>query len=116
MGPPSSAVQSIGRQFALEHLPSFEVVHLETPSPLTPGGVKGMGEGGTIGAPATIANAVADAVRHLGVNDIRMPCTPERVFRAIQSGGGGGAPDRAQPHFDADAENQDSLPPEGEAR
>ena len=44
-------------------LPDFAVGHLETPSPITPGGYKGMGEGGTIGAPAAIANAVADAVR-----------------------------------------------------
>ena len=48
-------------------LPAFAVGHLETPSPLTPGGYKGMGEGGTIGAPAAIANAVADAVRPLGI-------------------------------------------------
>ncbi len=48
-------------------LPSFTLGHLETPSPLTPGGHKGMGEGGTIGAPAAIANAVADAVKPLGL-------------------------------------------------
>jgi carbon-monoxide dehydrogenase large subunit len=54
-------------------LPAFEIGHLETPSPLTPGGVKGMGEGGTIGAPAAIANAVADAVKHLGVVITALP-------------------------------------------
>jgi carbon-monoxide dehydrogenase large subunit len=63
-----------------DDLPSFEVGHLETPSPLTPGGVKGMGEGGTIGAPATIANAVADAVRHLGVQITTLPIRPESLL------------------------------------
>ena len=57
-------------------LPSFEIGHLETPSPLTPGGVKGMGEGGTIGAPAAIANAVADAVRELGIAITALPIHP----------------------------------------
>jgi carbon-monoxide dehydrogenase large subunit len=60
-----------------DDLPSFEIGHLETPSPITPGGVKGMGEGGTIGAPATIANAVADAVRHLGARITTLPIRPE---------------------------------------
>ena len=63
-----------------DDLPSFEVSHLETPSPLTPGGVKGMGEGGTIGAPAAIANAVADAVRHLGVQITTLPIRPESLL------------------------------------
>jgi carbon-monoxide dehydrogenase large subunit len=58
-------------------VPSFVIGHLETPSPLTPGGVKGMGEGGTIGAPAAIANAVADAVRDLGVTITRLPIRPQ---------------------------------------
>ena len=50
-----------------EDVVAFEIGHLQTPSPLTPDGRKGMGEGGTIGAPAAIANAVADAVRPLGL-------------------------------------------------
>jgi carbon-monoxide dehydrogenase large subunit len=58
-------------------LPLFTLGHLETPSPLTPGGHKGMGEGGTIGAPAAIANAVADAVQPLGVRVISLPIQPE---------------------------------------
>jgi carbon-monoxide dehydrogenase large subunit len=60
-------------------LPSFTVGHLETPSPHTPGGVKGMGEGGTVGAPAAIANAVADAVRSRGVTVTALPILPERL-------------------------------------
>jgi carbon-monoxide dehydrogenase large subunit len=62
-------------------LPSFTVGHLETPSPHTPGGVKGMGEGGTVGAPAAIANAVADALRPLGVSVTSLPIRPEALSR-----------------------------------
>jgi carbon-monoxide dehydrogenase large subunit len=60
-------------------VPALEIGHLETPSPLMPGGVKGMGEGGTIGAPAAIANAVADAVRPLGVRVTGLPIRPESL-------------------------------------
>ena len=62
-------------------LPDFAVGHLETPSPITPGGYKGMGEGGTIGAPAAIANAVADAVRPLGIAITALPILPEALRR-----------------------------------
>jgi carbon-monoxide dehydrogenase large subunit len=64
---------------AAADLPSFNIGHRETPSPLTPGGYKGMGEGGTIGAPAAIANAVADAVASLGVAVTALPILPERL-------------------------------------
>jgi len=64
---------------AAADLPSFTLGHLETPSPLTPGGRKGMGEGGTIGAPAAIANAVADAVKPLGVRVTSLPILPEAL-------------------------------------
>jgi CO/xanthine dehydrogenase Mo-binding subunit len=62
-------------------LPSFVVGHLETPSPHTPGGVKGMGEGGTVGAPAAIANAVADALRPFRVPVTRLPILAEVLRR-----------------------------------
>jgi carbon-monoxide dehydrogenase large subunit len=62
-------------------LPSFVVGHLETPSPHTPGGVKGMGEGGTVGAPAAIANAVADALRPFRVPVTDLPIRPEALLR-----------------------------------
>ena len=62
-------------------LPFFRIGHLETPSPHTPGGVKGMGEGGTVGAPAAIANAVADALRPLAVTVTRLPIQPEALSR-----------------------------------
>jgi carbon-monoxide dehydrogenase large subunit len=64
---------------------SFEVSNTETPSPRNPLGAKGIGESGTIGSTPAIHNAVVDAVSHLGVTHIDMPCTPERVWRAIES-------------------------------
>lgn len=57
----------------------------QTPSPLNPLGAKGIGEGGTIGAPAAIVNAVVDAVRDHGVRHIDFPLTPERVWRALRT-------------------------------
>ncbi len=60
-------------------VPSFEIGHLETPSPLMPGGIKGMGEGGTIGAPAALANALADALAPLGVPITALPVAAERL-------------------------------------
>jgi aerobic carbon-monoxide dehydrogenase large subunit len=66
-----------------DDVPRLEVHHVTTPSPLNALGVKGAGEGGTLPAPAAIANAIADA---LGVNVTEMPLTRERVWRAIQGG------------------------------
>ena len=67
-------------------LPSFEVDRTETPSPTNPLGVKGVGETGTIASPAAVMNAVVDALQPYGVEDISMPATPERVWRAIEGG------------------------------
>jgi len=64
---------------------SFEVSNTETPSPRNPLGAKGIGESGTIGSTPAIHNAVIDAVRHLGVTHIDMPCTAQRVWQAIHS-------------------------------
>ncbi|MGH7392234.1 MAG: xanthine dehydrogenase family protein molybdopterin-binding subunit, partial [Candidatus Rokuibacteriota bacterium] len=63
-------------------VPEPRIGHLETPAPHMPGGVKGMGEGGAIGAPAAIANAVADAVRPLGVAITALPIAGERLARS----------------------------------
>jgi aerobic carbon-monoxide dehydrogenase large subunit len=60
-------------------------VHLETESPSTVGGFRGTGEGGTIGAPAAIANALADALAPLGAEIFEVPMTPERLFRVIET-------------------------------
>jgi carbon-monoxide dehydrogenase large subunit len=64
---------------------SFEVSNTQTDSPRNPLGAKGIGESGTIGSTPAIQNAVVDAVSHLGVTHIDMPCTGERVWRAIQA-------------------------------
>jgi aerobic carbon-monoxide dehydrogenase large subunit len=64
-------------------IPMMEVHHVETPSPVALGGFRGMGEGGTIGAPAAIANAVADALAPLKIEIAELPVTPERLFRLI---------------------------------
>jgi aerobic carbon-monoxide dehydrogenase large subunit len=66
-------------------LPSFELVDMETPTWVNPLGAKGIGESGTIGATPAIQNAVCDALGHLGVRHVDMPCTPERVWRAIRT-------------------------------
>lgn len=69
---------------AAGEIPPIKVVHLETESPSTVGGFRGMGEGGTIGAPAAIANAVSDALAPLGIEITELPVTPERLFRLIE--------------------------------
>jgi carbon-monoxide dehydrogenase large subunit len=71
-------------------MPSFQTDRTETPSTTNPLGVKGVGEAGTIASTPAVVNAVVDAIRHLGVDDVRMACTPERVWRAIHEGGAGG--------------------------
>lgn len=69
--------------------PSFEAVNVETPTPRNPLGAKGIGESGTIGSTPAVHNAVIDALSHLGVKHVPMPCTPERVWRAIRGAGSG---------------------------
>ncbi len=67
-----------------DDLPMFETARQVTPCPHNPLGVKGAGETGTIGSTPAIVNAVIDALAPLGVKDIQMPLTPERVWKAIQ--------------------------------
>jgi aerobic carbon-monoxide dehydrogenase large subunit len=73
--------------------PSLETSNTETPTPLNPLGAKGIGESATIGSTPAVQNAVIDAVRHLGVKHIDLPCTPIRVWRAIQEAAAGTLPD-----------------------
>jgi carbon-monoxide dehydrogenase large subunit len=68
-----------------EGMPQFVTEQIETPSPMNPLGVKGMGEGPTTGAPPAVVNAVVDALQPFGVRHIEMPLTPERVWRAIET-------------------------------
>jgi aerobic carbon-monoxide dehydrogenase large subunit len=89
---------------------SFDTSHTTSPSTTNTLGTKGVGEAGTIASTPAVVNAIVDAVRHLGVNDITMPCTPERVWRAINKTGGGGAEpteESAMPHFVEGDLNQD---------
>jgi len=72
---------------AASELPSFEIVEMETPTPVNPLGAKGVGESGTIGSIPAVQNAVVDALSHLGVHHLDMPATPERVWRAIAGAG-----------------------------
>ena len=69
-----------------DDLPSFEVDRTVTPCPHNPLGVKGAGEAGTIGSTPAVVNAVLDALSDYNISDIRMPLTPERVWRAMQNG------------------------------
>ena len=74
-------------------VPDFAVAHLETPSPFTIGGIKGMGEGGAIAPGAVIASAIEDALSHLGETVItELPLTPERVLAYIDEAKAQGDP------------------------
>ena len=72
-------------------LPSFTTARTTTPSTLNPLGVKGVGEAGTIASTPAVVNAIVDALRPFGVSDVPMPCTPERVWRAINDAQAEGA-------------------------
>jgi carbon-monoxide dehydrogenase large subunit len=67
-----------------DDLPAISVTSRDVPSPTNPLGVKGAGEGGTVGAPGAVVHAILDALAPLGVTHIDMPATPARVWRAIQ--------------------------------
>jgi carbon-monoxide dehydrogenase large subunit len=69
-----------------EDMPPVTFRFNEVPAKTNPFGIKGCGEAGTVGALASITNAVIDALRDYGVTDIEMPATPEKVWRLIQSG------------------------------
>jgi carbon-monoxide dehydrogenase large subunit len=70
-----------------DQVPAFETSFVETPTPTNPLGAKGIGEAGAIAAPPAVVNAVIDALWHLGVREIDMPLTPERVLAAIDATG-----------------------------
>ena len=81
--PQTSNLADYGMISAAE-LTSAELVTMETPTWVNPLGAKGIGESGTIGSTPAVQSAVCDALAHLGVRHIDMPCTPERVWRAVQ--------------------------------
>lgn len=84
-----SAGQPLASTFADYHLPgaaeipSIRIDHMETPSPISRFGQKGIGESGAIGPPAAIVNAVNDALRGQGARLDRVPVTPDRVLEAL---------------------------------
>ncbi|HKA01051.1 MAG TPA: xanthine dehydrogenase family protein molybdopterin-binding subunit [Candidatus Solibacter sp.] len=67
-------------------MPWIESGHTETPSPVNPLGVKGVGEAGTIGCSPAVVNSVVDALSPLGVKHVDMPLTPEKIWKLIQGG------------------------------
>src|SRR5262249_32688454 len=66
-------------------VPDIRVLHMQTPSPYTEFGVKGLGEGGAVGPPAAIVSAVNDALGPLKVEVHDLPLTPERILSAIDA-------------------------------
>ncbi|HEX6444702.1 MAG TPA: xanthine dehydrogenase family protein molybdopterin-binding subunit [Streptosporangiales bacterium] len=70
-------------------LPAFTTARTETPATTNPLGVKGVGEAGTIASTPAVVNAVVDALRPMGVKDVPMPCSPHRVWQAVQDAKGG---------------------------
>ncbi len=68
-------------------IPDPTIIHLQTPSPFTPLGAKGLGEGNNMSTPVAIANAFADALRksHRDIEDIRLPLTPSRVLDLLDT-------------------------------
>ena len=64
-------------------VPDIRVLHMQTPSPYTEFGIKGLGEGGAVGPPAAIVSAVNDALRPLNIEVYNLPLTPERILAAI---------------------------------
>jgi carbon-monoxide dehydrogenase large subunit len=67
-------------------VPHMETSHTETPSPVNPLGVKGVGEAGTIGCSPAVVNSVVNALKPLGVRHIDMPLTPEKIWKIIREG------------------------------
>ena len=89
---------------------SLETSNTETPTDLNELGAKGIGESGTIGSTPAVQNAVVDAVSHLGVRHVDLPCTPHRIWTAIRQAQAGTAP---EPWRDPPAAF-DRLPRDGE--
>jgi carbon-monoxide dehydrogenase large subunit len=84
-GNPMTANLADYAMISATELPIFELVAMETPTPINGLGAKGIGESGTIGSTPAVQSAVVDAVAHLGIRHIDMPASPERVWRAIRA-------------------------------
>jgi carbon-monoxide dehydrogenase large subunit len=94
---------------------SFDIDHTTSPSTTNSLGSKGVGEAGTIASTPAVVNAVVDALRPFGVHDVQMPCTPERVWRALRQSSDGGDSSGgetvggAMPHFDPSTGTQGTV-------
>ncbi|HET8594436.1 MAG TPA: xanthine dehydrogenase family protein molybdopterin-binding subunit [Intrasporangium sp.] len=98
---------------------SFVTENTSSPSTTNSLGTKGVGEAGTIASTPAVVNAIVDALRPMGIHDVEMPCTPERVWRAIQDASSGSVDETQRdtaPHFDAAQPNQDTSTTEGGAQ
>lgn len=69
-------------------IPRLDLTRTETPSLRNPLGMKGVGESGTVSAPPAVANAILDALRPEGVQDLELPMTADRIWRAVHGEGG----------------------------
>jgi len=93
-------------------LPSYVTSRTESPA-ANRLGVKGVGEAGTIASTPAVVNSIVDALRPLGIRDITMPCTPERVWRAIQTARGGEQGSAAQQHEARQSDMTQGNSPQG---
>ncbi len=93
-------------------LPSYTTDRTESRAD-NPLGVKGVGEAGTIASTPAVVNAIVDALRPLGIDDITMPCTPERVWRAIQEARGGEQASAAEQHAARQSDQTQGHSPQG---
>ena len=96
-----------GRPAVLRHRPDRDA------GAANPLGVKGVGEAGTIASTPAVVNAIVDALRPLGINDVEMPCTPERVWRAIQGARGGEQASAAEQHAARQSDQTQGHSPQG---
>jgi carbon-monoxide dehydrogenase large subunit len=84
-GQPITSTLADYRMPSAADLTWFETYNTETPTPMNALGAKGIGESATVGATPAVQNAVVDALRPFGVRHVDLPCTPEKVWRAIHS-------------------------------
>jgi aerobic carbon-monoxide dehydrogenase large subunit len=92
-GQPLTATLADYRMPSAADLFWFEASNTETPTPMNPLGAKGIGESASVGSTPAVQNAVVDALRPLGVRHVDLPCTPERVWRAVSEARAGNAAD-----------------------
>ena len=95
-------------------LPTFTTDRTESPADNRLG-VKGVGEAGTIASTPAVVNAIVDALRSFGIDDVEMPCTPERVWRAIQAAQDGGQGSAAERHEARQSNQTQGNSPQGAA-